>query len=54
MAIVRRLKDMFGFGEEREQYRYQCNVCHATFASTEPDEGAVGCPECGGMDVRSA
>lgn len=54
MNLIARVKQSLMGDTDQETYEYQCEVCHATFESTEANAGAVGCPSCGGTRVRAA
>ena len=47
MNLIARVKQSLMGNTDQETYEYQCEVCHATFESTEANAGAVGCPSCG-------
>ena len=54
MNLIARVKQSLMGNTDQETYEYQCEVCHATFESTEANAGAVGCPSCGGTRIRAA
>ena len=54
MNHIDRVKQSLMGNTDQEIYEYQCEVCYATFESTEANAGAVGCPSCGGTRVRAA
>ena len=54
MNLIARVKQSLMGDTDQETYEYQCEVCHATFESTEANAGAVGCPSCGGTRIRAA
>ena len=54
MNLIDRVKQSLMGNTDQETYEYQCQVCYATFESTEANAGAVGCPSCGGTRIRAA
>ncbi|MFB6154656.1 MAG: zinc ribbon domain-containing protein [Haloferacaceae archaeon] len=52
MGIIDTVRaSLLGDTEER-RFNYRCNVCQATFESSEPTAATVGCPHCGAANVR--
>lgn len=52
MGIIDTVRESLLGDTAERHYSYRCNVCQATFESSEPTAATVGCPHCGAANVR--